>query len=70
MDVVLIADPSIQAQDEKPFRDNNVFIMVEDVGLYGDACHATEVLIQIEEASIPSVEEIIGLLNHLFKMHL
>jgi pyruvate/2-oxoglutarate/acetoin dehydrogenase E1 component/TPP-dependent pyruvate/acetoin dehydrogenase alpha subunit len=45
MDVIRIADALIQAQDEELARDENVFIMGEDVGLYGGAYHATEGLV-------------------------
>jgi len=46
MDIVRIADALIQAQDEELARDENVFLMGEDVGLYGGAYHASEGLVQ------------------------
>jgi pyruvate/2-oxoglutarate/acetoin dehydrogenase E1 component len=46
MSVCTIAQAVIAAQDEELARDKNVFIMGEDVGLYGGAYHATAGLLE------------------------
>jgi len=46
MDVCTIAEAVIAAQDQEMAADKNVFLMGEDVGLYGGAYHASAGLLQ------------------------